>query len=66
MTKLMSRQIRLVSRPSGLPTAADFTLASIEVASLRDQEVLVRNRFMSVDPYMRGRMNDGQIVCSAV
>jgi NADPH-dependent curcumin reductase CurA len=60
MTKLMSRQIRLTSRPSGLPTAADFTLASIEVASPRDQEVLVRNRFMSVDPYMRGRMNDGK------
>jgi hypothetical protein len=34
MTKLMSRQIRLASRPGGLPTAADFTLASIEVASL--------------------------------
>ncbi len=60
MTKLMSREIRLASRPSGLPTAADFTLASTEVAPLQDQEVLVRNRFMSVDPYMRGRMNDGK------
>ena len=60
MAKLMSREIRLASRPSGLPTAVNFTLASTEVASLRDQEVLVRNLFMSVDPYMRGRMNDGQ------
>ncbi len=60
MTKLISREIRLASRPSGLPTAANFTLTSTEVAPLQDQEVLVRNRFMSVDPYMRGRMNDGK------
>jgi NADPH-dependent curcumin reductase CurA len=60
MTKLMSREIRLASRPSGLPTAANFTLTSTEVAPLQDQEVLVRNRFMSVDPYMRGRMNAGK------
>lgn len=60
MTKLMSREIRLASRPTGLPTAADFTLASTEVEPLRDRQVLVRNRFMSVDPYMRGRMNAGK------
>jgi NADPH-dependent curcumin reductase CurA len=60
MTKLMSREIRLASRPTGLPTAADFTLASAEVEPLRDRQVLVRNRFMSVDPYMRGRMNAGK------
>jgi NADPH-dependent curcumin reductase CurA len=56
----MSREIRLASRPTGLPTAADFTLASTEVEPLRDRQVLVRNRFMSVDPYMRGRMNAGK------
>jgi NADPH-dependent curcumin reductase CurA len=60
MTKLISREIRLASRPGGFPTAANFTLASTEVPKLRDQEVLVRNRFMSVDPYMRGRMNAGK------
>lgn len=56
----MSREIRLVSRPSGMPTAANFTQAQIELPPLPDGQVLVRNRFMSVDPYMRGRMNDGK------
>jgi NADPH-dependent curcumin reductase CurA len=60
MTDMMSREIRLASRPKGLPTAADFTLAQTELASLQDQQVLVRNLFMSVDPYMRGRMNDAK------
>ena len=54
---MRSREIRLAARPHGLPTAADFTLAQTELAPLQDQEVLVRNIFMSVDPYMRGRMN---------
>ena len=60
MTDTMSREIRLASRPNGLPTAANFTLAQTELASLQDQQVLVRNLFMSVDPYMRGRMNDAK------
>jgi len=55
----MSREIRLASRPEGLPTAANFTLAQAEVKGLQDRQVLVRNYFMSVDPYMRGRMNEG-------
>ena len=58
MSRLTSREIRLASRPSGLPTAANFTLAWTDVGPLKDREVLVRNLFMSVDPYMRGRMND--------
>ena len=60
MTGTMSHEIRLASRPSGLPTAANFTLARIELAPLQEKEVLVRNLFMSVDPYMRGRMNEGK------
>jgi NADPH-dependent curcumin reductase CurA len=60
MSKITSREIRLVSRPSGMPTAANFTQAQIELPPLPDQQVLVRNRFMSVDPYMRGRMNEGK------
>jgi len=58
MSKTTSREIRLVSRPKGLPTAENFTLARTEVGPLQDQEVLVRNLYMSVDPYMRGRLND--------
>ena len=60
MPTVVSREIRLASRPSGIPTAADFTLARTEVGPLQDQQVLVRNRFLSVDPYMRGRMREGR------
>ncbi len=58
MKATISREIRLASRPQGIPTAANFTLAETELKTLPDQQVLVRNLFMSVDPYMRGRMND--------
>ena len=58
MTTIKSREIRLASRPKGIPTAANFTHAQIELKSLPDKQVLVRNLFMSVDPYMRGRMNE--------
>ncbi len=54
----MPRQIVLASRPSGWPTAANFALTEGEQPELADGEVRVRNLFMSVDPYMRGRMND--------
>jgi len=60
MTKIENREIRLASRPKGTPTAANFTLARTELESLPDQQVLVHNLFMSVDPYMRGRMNEGK------
>jgi NADPH-dependent curcumin reductase CurA len=60
MSKTTSREIRLISRPNGIPTAANFTLARIELAPPQDGQVLVRNRYMSVDPYMRGRMNSGK------
>jgi NADPH-dependent curcumin reductase CurA len=60
MTATMSREIRLASRPKGIPTAANFSRAQIELKPLSHQQVLVRNLFMSVDPYMRGRMNEGK------
>ena len=58
MLNLISREIRLASRPTGVPTASNFTLAETTLEPLQDGHVLVRNMFMSVDPYMRGRMND--------
>ena len=58
MSQITSREIQLVSRPGGIPTAANFTLVETELAPLQDRQVLVRNLFLSVDPYMRGRMND--------
>ncbi len=56
----MPRQIVLASRPSGWPTAANFALTEADQPELADGQVRVRNLFMSVDPYMRGRMNDVQ------
>jgi NADPH-dependent curcumin reductase CurA len=53
-----AREIRLASRPSGWPTDETFEFATVELSSPAAGEVLVRNTFMSVDPYMRGRMND--------
>ena len=53
-----SREIRLKSRPEGMPVADNFELASVDFAAPGAGQVLVRNRFMSVDPYMRGRMYD--------
>jgi NADPH-dependent curcumin reductase CurA len=54
----MPRQIVLASRPSGWPTAANFALTETDRPALADGQVRVRNLFMSVDPYMRGRMNN--------
>jgi hypothetical protein len=58
MSKIISREVSLASRPNGIPITANFSLARVELEPLQDQQVLVRNLFMSVDPYMRGRMND--------
>jgi NADPH-dependent curcumin reductase CurA len=60
MSNISSCEIRLISRPKGIPIAANFALARTEVGPLPDRQVLVRNRYMSVDPYMRGRMNAGK------
>ena len=55
-----SREIRLKSRPFGLPTSENFELVSIDVPAPGAGEVQVRNLWMTVDPYMRGRMDDGE------
>ena len=52
-----NKQIRLASRPSGWVTADNFTLTEEAVPEVGQGQLLVRNIFMSVDPYMRGRMN---------
>jgi NADPH-dependent curcumin reductase CurA len=55
-----SREIRLKSRPNGLPTADNFELASIDLPDPGPGQAQVRNTWMTVDPYMRGRMNDAR------
>jgi NADPH-dependent curcumin reductase CurA len=55
-----SREIRLASRPQGEPSLDNFSFATVEVRDPGLGEVLVRNVCISVDPYMRGRMNDAK------
>lgn len=54
--KKENREVRLARNPVGLPAESDFELVETEIPRPRDGEVLVRNRYMSVDPYMRGRI----------
>jgi NADPH-dependent curcumin reductase CurA len=56
----LSREIRLKSRPVGVPTADNFELATVDLPDPGPGQVQVRNTWMTVDPYMRGRMNDVQ------
>ena len=51
-------EVRLASRPTGWPTDDNFEIAEVEVPTPGEGQILVRNVVMSVDPYMRGRMND--------
>jgi NADPH-dependent curcumin reductase CurA len=53
-----TREIRLASRPAGRPVPENFRLAESTLPELQDGQILVRNLYISVDPYMRGRMND--------
>ncbi|MEV4844801.1 NADP-dependent oxidoreductase [Micromonospora matsumotoense] len=55
-----NREIHLASRPQGWPTADNFRLVETEVPTPGPGQIVVRNQFMSVDPYMRGRMNDAK------
>ncbi len=55
---MKNRAITLAQRPAGTPTATTFKLVEFETSDPGEGQVLVRNTLMSVDPYMRGRMND--------
>jgi len=59
-TQNASTQIQLARRPVGWPTASDFRSVAIDLPELAAGEVRVANEFISVDPYMRGRMNDAK------
>ena len=58
MSTITSREVHLVKRPTGLPTMDNFALASADIPDPAEGQIRVRNLFMSVDPYMRGRMVD--------
>ncbi len=56
----INKQIHLVSRPEGEARADNFKLVETAVGEPQEGQVLVRNHFLSLDPYMRGRMNDAK------
>lgn len=55
-----NRTVRLIARPIGEPKAADFKIATEPLPPLEDGQVLIRNRYLSLDPAMRGWMNEGK------
>lgn len=55
-----NRQQLLDNRPDGEAVASNFKLVSVETPPLKENQVLVRHHYMSLDPYMRGRMNDAK------
>ena len=56
---LMNRQITLAARPAGYPKQSDFSMVEGPAPSPAEGQVLIRIIYLSLDPYMRGRMNDG-------
>lgn len=57
---MQNKEIRLASRPTGMPTTDNFELVEADVPPLNDGDVLVRTLYISVDPYLRGRMREGR------
>jgi NADPH-dependent curcumin reductase CurA len=57
---MKNRRIVLASRPRGAASVENFRLETVDIPPLADGQVLVRNHWLSLDPYMRGRMNDAR------
>ncbi len=57
---MKTKQIVLASRPKGLPVIENFNTKDFELAEIKDNQVLLEAMYFSVDPYMRGRMNDAK------
>ena len=57
---MITKQIVLFSRPNGKPVMENFQTNDFELPEIKDKEVLLEAMFLSVDPYMRGRMNDAK------
>ena len=60
MATLINKQQRLASRPAAEPTLDNFRLVEVAVPELAPGQLLVRHHYLSLDPYMRGRMNEGK------
>ncbi|MCY0900611.1 MAG: NADP-dependent oxidoreductase [Firmicutes bacterium] len=53
-----TKRIALAERPKGMPTSSTFAMNEIDLPELQEEQVLIQAMYISVDPYMRGRMND--------
>ena len=60
MSSIINRRVVLAARPQGAPQSTDFSMVSEPVPELREGEILSRTIYLSLDPYMRGRMNAGK------
>ncbi|WP_107853231.1 NADP-dependent oxidoreductase [Oceanimonas marisflavi] len=65
-TTMHNRQLTLASRPVGAPTAANFTLQQTAIPEPAQGQLLLRTVYLSLDPYMRGRMNDAKSYAAPV
>ena len=65
MSQYTAQQVHLKRRPAGMPTHDNFALVTVELPQPAAGEVLVKNLFMSVDPYMRGRMREDAVYAQA-
>lgn len=65
MTNYTAKQVHLISRPTGMPGHENFSLEEVELNPPADGEALVKNLYMSVDPYMRGRMREDAVYAEA-
>lgn len=62
----INRQFVLASRPAGFPQESNFNLIETPIPALKEGEFLVRAHYLSLDPYMRGRMNDAKSYAAPV
>ncbi len=58
MKDIISREVQLKDRPFGIPSIDNFEVAKVPVQEPKEGEIMVQNEYISVDPYMRGRMYD--------
>ncbi|MGO1296497.1 MAG: NADP-dependent oxidoreductase, partial [Vibrio sp.] len=66
MNTIENQRLVLASRPHGAPTQDNFRLETVEVPALQEGEVLLRTIYLSLDPYMRGRMSDAKSYAASV
>ena len=66
MNTLTNRRIVLAARPQGAPQSSDFSMISEPVPDLGEGEIISRTIYLSLDPYMRGRMNEGKSYAAPV